>query len=226
MRKTVIKVLSAVVSLVMVIVLAFGAALSPEPVQAAPAPQCIVQVQGTVGLVVCAGLPIVQVPLPTVQVSGPTISLPPVTLPPITLPAETVTVQIPGGTETVTQTVNVLETETLEPSVTVDNTDSLSNDTPSVLPQPTVSASETGQNPPGDGTIGTEDDPPNVDLGDGKTTIVEVGLGLLATVGIVALIVLALWTGYYIGYKDKEKNDTSFMRSVLEQAKLTRGKHS
>lgn len=223
MRTHVFKALSAVVAIVMLVVLAFGAAMSPEPVHAAPAPQCIVQVQGTVGIVICADVPVAQIPLPTVTVQGPTITLPPVTLPPITLPAETVTVQVPGGTQTVTLPPGDTETVTEEATVIV--TAEPDNSQPSSLPS--VSPSETGQNPPGDDIIvdNDDDDPPLVDLGDGKTTIVEAALGLFATIALVGLMLLTLWAGYVIGYKDKEKKDTSFMRSLLEQARLGRAKH-
>lgn len=210
MNRYVAKVLASITAVVMAFVLAFGGAVHHEdPAQAAG--QCVVQVQGTVGVVICADVPIAQVPLPTVTVKGPTVTLPAATVT-VNVPGPTKTVTIPGGTQTVTTTVteevsngNPTETVTVSPE-------------PSSLPTATVT--ETGQSPPGDGTIG--DDGPTVDFGDGTTTIVEVGLGLLATIALVGLLLLALWSGYYIGYKDKEKKDTSFMRALLEQVTLRR----
>lgn len=65
---------------------------------------------------------------------------------------------------------------------------------------------------------------PDVDLDDGEVTIVEAGLGTLALLALMALILVGMYAGYYLGYKDKEQKDTDFMRALLDAAALRRGK--
>lgn len=229
MRTHVAKTVSAVLALVAMVVLVLSLAVSPEPAQSAPpAPQCVVQVQGTVGIVICADIPIAQIPLPTVSVQGPTVTLPPVTLPPITVPGPTRTVTlppvvVPGGNETVTLPGNTV-TETV--IVTDEETKTIKPDPQSSQPTTVVTETGTGQNPPGDGTIEDNDmGDPTINFGDGHTTVVEAAIGLLTTLLLVGLLLLTMWAGYILGYKDKEKKDTRFLRALLDQVRLGKGQH-
>lgn len=120
-------------------------------------------------------------------------------------PAQTVTVPGPGGstaTQTITATPKAGPTSTATDSSTVSNT-------------------ETGQPTPRTGTIipGGTVDYPAVDFGDGHTTVVEAGIGLLALLALIGLLLLAMYAGYALGYKDRERKDTDFMRALLDSVK-------
>lgn len=228
----------AVLAIVLAVVLSFGWTTStPEPA-VAQGQGCILDISGTIGLVICGGEIIDRLPLPTITIKGPTITLPP--LPPVTIrpPRVTETVTVPGPTTVVTQapggteTVYVVETVVGPTSnVTVSTTETTTarpsdgpTQTVTEQTETTVTASPTRQPEPDDGKV--EPEPPAVDLGDGKTTIVEAGLGVLSLLALVGLILLGLYAGYVLGYKDRENKDTKFMRALLEQASLRRGKHS
>lgn len=221
------KVLAAVMVVVMVVVLSFGFATrgGEAPASAAVDEGCIIDIQGPIGVLICGGEVVDRLPLPTVTVRGPTITLPPVTVPgptvrvpgpTVTAPGETRTVEVPGGTETVT-----LPGETVTVQVP--------NGTQTVTPEPRtigpVAPSEsptTRQDPSPDGTIVPDKKTDSVDLGDGKTTKTEVGLGILGILVLIGLALLAMWAGYTLGYKDKERKDTNFLRALLEQTKMSK----
>lgn len=136
-------------------------------------------------------------------ISGPT-STQTVTPPPVT-----VTTTVPGPT--VTQTA-APETVTATPDSVPDET---------VTETTSVSPSETGQDQSGDGTLGSNesDDTPAIDFGDGDITIIEAGIGFLTLLALVGLLLLTLYAGYILGYKDRERKDTDFMRALLDTVK-------
>lgn len=156
----------------------------------------------------------------------PTITLPPITIKdvitlrpdPVTLPPVTVT--LPGDRVTVTKdrTEYVTKTKTVSPrntkTVTVRPT----------APTQRVTERTTKNSKPGPTVTETVTTSPEhrsgpVDLGDDKVTFVEVGIGLLTIIVIGGIMVLLLYAGYIIGYKDEERKETQFMKSLLSQVK-------
>jgi hypothetical protein len=128
-------------------------------------------------------------------------------------PAQTVTVPGPGGS-TVTQTVRPApQTITASPNAgppsTVTNTS-------------TVSSTETRQNPHRTDTIepGGTVEIPSIDFNDGHLTTPEASIGFLTLLALVGLLLLAMYAGYVLGYKDKERKDTDFMRALLDSVKI------
>lgn len=134
---------------------------------------------------------------PTIRVPGPTVHVPG--------PTQTATVNVPGGTQTV---------KAPGPTATV---------TESALPSagPTVTVSASGQDSPSSGTLAPRD--PVISFPSINTVPKAVGIGLLATLLLVGLILLALWAGYVMGFKDKERKDNDFSRALLETIRA--GKH-
>lgn len=212
---------ASVVALVLVVVLSFGwATSSPEPV-AAQDTGCIVQLEGTLGLVICGGEIVQQLQLPTVKVTqtvleqivkeirvaGPTIR--------IVGPTETITVRVPQGTTVPTETITVPgETKTLRPS-----------QAPTVTETTTVTPSPTGQAVPSDDKVEPDNNNSSpIDFGDGDTTVVEVGLGALGIVAFMVLLLLAMYGGYALGWKNKERDETLFMAGLLDRARMRREK--
>jgi hypothetical protein len=146
------------------------------------------------------------IPVPTV----PPITIP-TTLPPITelIPGETVTVPGPTKTKTVQGPTK---------------TKTITTPTQTVTENSTVTADPTGQPGGNSGTIGEVDPGGTVDFGDNDVTIQEVGIGILATIVFVALLLLTLWMGYVLGYKDADRENARFMDALLDLTR--RGKHS
>lgn len=126
-------------------------------------------------------------------------------------PTSTRTITAPGPTQTISSTVT--EPPVPQETATVEVTE----------PGETVTIGGgtrtiTGQPSPNSGTI-KSDAPPAVDIGDGKTTPAEVGLGALTLLAFAGIVVAALWAGYTLGYKDRQGNEKDFMRTLLETAK-------
>lgn len=172
---------------------------------------CVITVAG---VKVCGEL--LGEPLPeviTVTVKPDPIIIPgPTSTSTVTPPPVTVTVPgPPGPTQTVTETSQP-ETVTATPDAVPDET---------VTETTTVSPSETGQDPVDDGTLGDNepDDTSDIDFGDGDITIEEAGIGILTLLALVGLLLLSMYAGYVLGYKDKEAKDTRFMRALLDTVK-------
>lgn len=209
------KVISACLAIMLVMTLV----LIPAPAQSAePLINCRV-VTGQTVRVVCsaAGLIVLdtQLNVPTVVLPAPpraTVTQT-VTAPALPQPTKTVTETVPSKTETVTvegptQIETVRETETIAAS-------------PSALP--TQSARPVGQTPTEYVTVTSKPeqrDTPDDLLPDSPQEVVETGVGI-----IIALImmILALWAGYVIGYKDSDKENTNFVRAMRDNI-LTRNK--
>lgn len=230
MRHSIIAVLM-VILLVLAPVSAVGLASGPTqpsaPVAAAPALVSCTDINlgqqvrikctaaGVVVLNTVVDLPQVEVTLPGQTV---TVKVP--------LPAETETVRVPvpGGTKTVevpgpTQTVTV-PVEVNGPTETVTVRPGEPTAAPSA-PTETVTTTVTPdprQNATDDATIepAPEDDDtvvtiPGVDLNPAEA----VGIGTLALIIVAALILLGMYAGYYMGYKDSDKAEAKFYRSLL-----------
>lgn len=190
-------------SWLVVLLMAVVMAMAPSPSQADTG--CVVN---TLGIKICGELlglpsaPVITVTVPPVpiEVPGPTVT---VTAVP---PPVTVTTTVPGPGQTVTVT---------EPAA--------QGPTPDSVPGPsteTVTVSPAGQDPVEGGTI-VDNTPrrPPIDFGDGTTTIVEAGIGVLTLLALVGLLLLTMYSGYIVGYKDHERKDTNFMRALLDTVK-------
>ncbi len=151
------------------------------------------------------------------------ITVPTITLPPIQLPGETTTVtvppvEIPGPTQTVTEpagpqpTATVTENSTQTETVTIE---------PSQLPEPpTVTVTEPGQETTDYVTVvpTPQAEPNDDDNGILPDTIVE--KAAVTTLGIIllmGLIILGMWLGYYLGRKDENREQTSFLKAMSDK---------
>lgn len=150
--------------------------------------------------------------LPSVQVT-----LPPVT---VTLPGATATVRVPGPTVKVPgppgPTATVTQIVPGAPGATITRAPQTvtASPTATVTENPTVSPS--GQPTTDGGTIGPDSNDtvltfPKVEL----NTPEAVGLGIGAILFLMLLILLGMWAGYYLGYKDSEKNEANFLKTLL-----------
>ena len=145
----------------------------------------------------------------------------------VNLPISLPTIKIPPGRmpETVTVTARPRATQTVTRYGLTVYRDIRSTETVTVEAVSTSVVTQTvGQEPTQRDRIApdNEDKPDPIDFGDGETTIVEAGLGALSLFGLVALLLLALYGGYVLGWKDKESKDTDFIGALLDQSKLRR----
>lgn len=191
---------------------------SAEPETAAPLVTCEDTKIGNKIKVVCeaAGVVVLDttidpsvVTLPPIEIPGPTIRIPG--------PTETRFVRGPTTTRTVTQTQQAPEQTRTITAAPETVTQSASPQAP-VTETVTASPEPPRQTGTEDDTMGdTEDDPaitiPETDL----STPEVVGLGTLAILIIAALIVLGMWAGYYMGYKDSDKVEAKFLKSLLSK---------
>lgn len=174
----------------------------------------------------------------------PVLPLPTVTL---TLPVQTVTlspriVRVPKIVDGPTETIHLPRrtvTETVRPQPEAGPTETVYvyvGDTRTVtvtptpgtarVPGPTVTRTIerppvlSRQQPLEHGTVGKElfDLPP-------VSTPGAVGIGFVTLLALAGVILLAMYGGYILGYKESEREDTNFMRA-LRDSMLTRGKHS
>lgn len=235
-KRAAVSAVLGVATIVLIPILALSGnpptARAEEEVPALPL-TCVLQVSGSLGVVVCGGEVVDQLNLPTIQVPGPTQRITiPVTLPPITqtiripgptvrLPGETVTIPGLGATATVTAT----QTVTRNPqgsegpigrpveTITVEVTPS---DSPSTL--------SPGQTPTESVTIRPEPKDPEVRTRT-EEIVRNVLVGTIVTVALALLGIIALVLGYKFGYgdgrKNMEKDEVAFLRSLLPK----RGKH-
>lgn len=211
---------SKAVGLVLSVLLVLGWS---SPAQGALPPGCVLRLQGSVGVVVCAGQVLGQLPLPTVEV---TETVTEEVIKRVPVPGPTIFVPRPGATVTVpsdTQTVYITQTGPGQTS-TVTARPRPNAPAPTSLPSaiPTPSETGTGQPVPPSATIGPAkplSPAEKFDFGDGNVTVQEATLGLLATLLLVAGFLGTLYAGYSFGYREAEKQDTNFLRSMLESVK-------
>lgn len=209
----------------MLVAFILACVLALAPVGSASATTgCVLDV---LGIKVCGKL---LTPLPTV-----TVTLPPVhTTVTVRVPGPTVTktVRLPGST--VTKTVTVNQPGQVPPPVTktvnagpTQGPDRQTTVTKTATQSVTVSPS--GQPTHTHGTIAPSNTPvPHLPLFNfGNTpTVVKAGIGLLSLIFILACILLGMLYAFRLGYNAKGKEDTNFLREVLDSAKVGRGKHS
>lgn len=147
----------------------------------------------------------------------------------ISVPGPTVTVKVPGPvkvirpprattTKTVTlprATATATVTRTLPPKPRATRTLTSAPETTTVTATATVTPR---QDTPRDGSIepGRDFFSFDIDPSDDNLTAGEAGLGALALVGLVTLFFLGLYSGYYLGFRNKEKDDTDFMRALRD----------
>lgn len=210
----------------LVVLLASGMiALGLGMANAYAATGCIINVAG---IKICGellGQPLpeiveVTVTAPPIRIPGPTQTVT-VRPPRATVRAPGPTVRIPGPTQTVTVVPEVPQ-PTGQPAPTRTVTETVTP-TPTPPPAPRQEADQTDivrPEPSEDGFFRFDFDP-----FDDEVTAGEVTVGLGAILGLLGLILLALVAGYILGYKDKEKKETDFMRALLERAKTRRGQH-
>lgn len=154
--------------------------------------------------------------LPVEDVPLPTVTLPP--LPPVTKlvraprATTTATVTLPGRSKTITaapSTIFISKTVRgpvrLRDGQTVFITTTLTPD----LTQPTKTVTVHGGGKPHTVTV---------------THKVAVGLGFIAILALVGLILLGLWLGYILGYKDSDRTERRFLEALRDQF-YTSGKH-
>lgn len=90
----------------------------------------------------------------------------------------------------------------------------------------TTAPQQARQAPPEDATIDGDTGffRPDIDFGDDEVTAGEAGIGLLSLLALLALILFAMYGGYVLGYKDKERVDTDFMRALSESIALRKNR--
>lgn len=227
------------IALVLLVVLV----LFPSPAQADP-DGCILNVNGPVVVIVCNGTDIGSLPLPTVTVTAPPVTQPPatVTLPPVTLPplpaitqiipgptktatvtvpgpTSTTTVEQPGGTETI-----YLQGPTQTQTVAGPTVTKTANATPA-LPAPTQTVTSTVTQTVTKEVRVDNHESDNVLFDPPPLTVKSaVGYSALALLVVAGLIVLGLWLGYILGYKDSERKEAKFLSALRDQ--FYTGKHS
>jgi hypothetical protein len=160
------------------------------------------------------------VDLPVVQLPGATIKLPGETETITKGPTKTITAtpgnNEPGATVTITKPAQPGPTTTLRPNgqpVPMVTKTTTETQTTTVTATPSATAT----------TGGTID--PRTDKDDGVIQIPEttldapeaVGIGTLAVFLMALLILLGMYAGYYMGYKDSEKAEADFFRSLLRK---------
>jgi len=144
----------------------------------------------------------------TIKIPGPTITKVPDPI------VRTEKIIVPGPTKTIYTQAEAPAPQVVTRTVEVPGP----TETTTVTASPTPTASPTGQPTPESDTM-EPDTGPAIDFGDGDTTPAEVGIGILTLLALVGLILLALYAGYILGYKDKERTDTNFMRALLDSVK-------
>lgn len=152
-------------------------------------------------------------------IPGPTVTVRPP--PPPAPPRATVTVterprvvpQPPRETITVTpapRTVTITPEPRIVPGPTETVTETPAPDTPDRTRQPDTNR----------GTINEDEPIPDADhaltFPQWSVSAPEaVGLGTLSILLLMLLILVGMWLGYYMGYKDSDKADAKFLRSLL-----------
>lgn len=140
-----------------------------------------------------------------------------VTLPPVPGPTQTQTIRVPGPTRTEfirrpQRTVTASPSTILLPVKTVTQppvTETIS------VPGPTQTVTRQAKTPRG--TIIRKEPPEPFGIPMTDTIIQRVGLGLLALTLLAGLILLGLWMGYAIGYKDRERSEAQFLQALRQQ---------
>lgn len=168
---------------------------------------------------------IVETIVDEVIVPGPTVTLPP-------LPRATVTERVPVPGETVTQEVEVRvpseERTVFErfpiPGTIISVPGPTKTVTEKASPAPTVTITESPVVSPENEVDSVDDDGVLFDLPP-LSTPEAVGIGALALLALCGLIILGLWLGYILGWKDKERREMKFLEALRDQF-YYKGQHS
>lgn len=181
-------------------------------------------------------LPTVTLPpvtLPGVTITPPTIvvtKLITINPPPVTVSADPVTVGVPGSTVTLKNNTTATGTKTFvsRPTATVTVTQR-----PSVGPglQSTQSAAPTGSNSTPRDTKTRQVFVPRDSIDSGGLNIpvisdlpkpVQIGLGLVTVLLLMALILAGMYGGYALGRREEKDKQASFLKALLNYAKYER----
>lgn len=169
-------------------------------------------VAGVVSLNTVVNLPVVEVTLPgdtvtvripgqeqTIRVPGPTVTQR------VEVPGATQTIEVPGETRTIEQSPQGRPERSQAPAP------------PTVTVTESPDITEGGQGGTTPATIEPDDDGgvtlPEVDLSTGQA----IGLGVLGVLGLVFIVLLGMYAGYYMGYKDSDKAEAKFLTSLLRK---------
>lgn len=150
-----------------------------------------------------------------------TVNLPPGPTVQVTLPGatQTVRVNVPGPTQTSTIRVPV-PGPTKSVTVSVPGPTSTVKGPTSTATVTATTTTTTGQVDNGGGTVdpspSAEPEPDVITL-PGPTTVKGAALGLLATAILAGLILLALFSGYTLGYRESDSDNATFMKRVLKK---------
>lgn len=157
--------------------------------------------------------PTLRLPGPTIRIPGPTIIVPGAT---VTVPGigATETVRIPGGTVTVTVAPNnpgssAMPTRTVTISVGPRGTQTITGPIGPTGQGPTVSATIT---PEPEVRTETETETRTKT----ETIVRNAFIGLLVSLAIAALGMLAMFIGYSLGQKDAQRNEDKFLEGLLD----------
>ena len=223
--------IAAVVAVVVLVVCAMGFIVTtPQPAVGASVVDCTTVTHPASVEIICtaAGLVVLDntIALPTVTLPPVTITVPgstqtirvPVPGPTITLPGTTVTLPgQPGHTTTVTAhatttlagpTARATATRTLAPvpgaTVTAIKSPSAVGTRQPASPSATIKPVQSTRPSIRHHTVTL-------------TRTQTIGLGLLTLVVGLLIALATLFGGYYLGYKDSEKNEARFLKSVLSK---------
>lgn len=241
------RIISVLVVVVMLICCGFSIsanAADPEPnpqaASAAPLVDCQVVV-GNNTRVVCSAAGLVVL---NTEVNLPTVTLPPLVVR-TTAPGTvtTRTVEVPGNTRTVTRTaqpepqgiVTVTRTASPEPRITSAPTATRTiNPTVTATSTATATATSTvtapGQTETSYVTVApapTQVAEPGTDRNtfiplpfpeDNPVLKAVVGTGYI--LAFLALLILTMWLGYYLGYKNSDRENSNFLKLISDQMLL------
>lgn len=213
------KRISSVLVIIVMMVACLFAGIDANQAQASDPPPVTCTIQVSNVICVAAGITILNqhLDLPTVTVAGPTtnVTLPPIrTTQTVTVPGPTKTVQVPGQTQTIAdpaQTVTQTVRPTNGPSALPTATQTVTTD--SGLTSTTTITVSPVQPTPTSGTL----DPDSGPLKNVPPVVIKTGVGVGIIALLALLILLGMYGGYYLGYKDSDKADANFFRALLNK---------
>ena len=166
--------------------------------------------------IVCVPVPgptvTIRVPVPqppvTIRLPGNTVTLPG---PTVVLPGPTVTAVGPGGTQTVYRTTTIRVPQNGTQSLTTVKITASGGGVQTKILTPTPR-----QTTPTSDTMVPKVDTPTVLTLPQLTVPQAIGLGTLALLGLILLAGLALFFGYGLGWKDRERKEKNFLAALSD----------